>query len=345
MMKKQDEIAEIIKERIRDGIYVPGVRLPAETIMADELGVNKITLNKAVAKLIADGLLIRGRSTRDGTFVREGSEVLPKGTITVMLRNLDSFRMRMISGITDAAARNNYLPVILNPSVETIELAVAKAKAGGTKGILSLAYNFADDGTFPIVFADCDLLPQKEKHFCVNCDSKNGGILLADKLLEAGHREIVYVANTTQIGLRENPRCSQFFERLAENGIKDSAARFYSIAHPENTFPRLLRKILQEHPKVTAIAAENDSLVMYLRKHAADMGQKFPPVTYVGFGDIQEYQRIDPFPTIDQGPYHIAEEAVETLVGLIEGRIPISKPFTKIIPVELKGAELIRQVK
>lgn len=95
---------------------------------------------------------------------------------------------------------------------------------------------------------------------------------------------------------------------------------------------------------MTAIAAESDYIVMHLRKHAADMGSAFPAgVTYTGFGDIAEYQRFDPFPTISQEPYELGDTAVETLVSIAEGKTDLSSPFTRIIPVELKGENYIRR--
>ena len=342
-VRKQDEIVKILRERIREGIYVPGVRLPSEAILADELGVNKVTLNKAVSRLISEGILIRGSSTRDGTFVREDGCLIPKGTITAVFYHLDSFGMRILRGVVDAAARNNYLPVLLNPEPKNMNHAVSKARAGGTLGILYVASDGPNDGSFPTVYVDCDLLPRKEKYFCVNCDSRNGGVMLADALLAAGHREIIYVANS-QISIRENPRCSHFFQRLEAAGISP-AGRFYSIAEPENIYPHLLRRIAFEHPGVTAIAAETDYIATALRKHAAELRDMFPAnVTFTGFGDISEYQMIDPFPTITQNPYELGSAGVEILASIIEGRTPLSAPFLKEIPVELKGADLIRRI-
>ena len=342
-VRKQDEIAGILRKRIQEGIYVPGVRLPSEVILAEELGVNKVTLNKAVSRLISEGLLIRGSSTRDGTFVREEGCLIPGGTITAVFYHLDSFGTQILKGIVNAAARNNYLPVLLCPDPKNMNHAVSKARAAGTRGIIYVASDGPNDGTFPTVYVDCDLLPRKEKYFCVNCDSTHGGVMMADALLAAGHREIVYVANS-QISIRENPRCFHFFKRLETAGIA-VAGRFYSIAEPENIYPLLLRRIAAEHPGVTAIAAENDYIAATLRETAAELGNAFPAnVTYTGFGDIQEFQRIHPFPTITQNPYELGSPAVEILSSVIEGRIPLSAPFLQEIPVELKGAERIRQL-
>ena len=152
--------------------------------------------------------------------------------------------------------------------------------------------------------------------------------MMADALLAAGHREIVYVANS-QISIRENPRCFHFFKRLETAGIA-VAGRFYSIAEPENIYPLLLRRIAAEHPGVTAIAAENDYIAATLRETAAELGNAFPAnVTYTGFGDIQEFQRIHPFPTITQNPYELGSTAVEILSSVIEGRILFPLLFSR----------------
>ena len=57
---KKDEIKKILIEEIRAGRYPTNVRLPSEYELADRLGVNRITLNKAVGELVADGWLRRG---------------------------------------------------------------------------------------------------------------------------------------------------------------------------------------------------------------------------------------------------------------------------------------------
>ncbi|SCL28109.1 transcriptional regulator, GntR family [Micromonospora pallida] len=62
-----DRTATRLRELIRDGVFAPGARLPAEPELARRLGVSRPTLRAAVTELIADLLLVRRRGV--GTFV------------------------------------------------------------------------------------------------------------------------------------------------------------------------------------------------------------------------------------------------------------------------------------
>ena len=66
------KIGRLLRDRIRDGVYVPGQRLPSEPEMAKELGVSRATLRTALAQLSAENLISRKQG--DGTFVSNYAE-------------------------------------------------------------------------------------------------------------------------------------------------------------------------------------------------------------------------------------------------------------------------------
>jgi GntR family transcriptional regulator len=66
------QIADLLRKRIDDGTYPPGSVLPSEPQLADELGVNRITVNRAVSLLRSAGYVKVRRGS--GTTVRK----LPK---------------------------------------------------------------------------------------------------------------------------------------------------------------------------------------------------------------------------------------------------------------------------
>jgi GntR family transcriptional regulator len=69
-----EQVNRIIRDRIQDGIYPPGGRLPSETDLAVEFGISRATLRLAIAPLVSDGLLLRKQG--DGTYVnKRGWEV------------------------------------------------------------------------------------------------------------------------------------------------------------------------------------------------------------------------------------------------------------------------------
>lgn len=68
------QIAEIIKFRILRGEYPPGTRIPSVRELAQEAAVNPNTMQRALALLKSEGLLITRRTT--GRTVTEHQELI-----------------------------------------------------------------------------------------------------------------------------------------------------------------------------------------------------------------------------------------------------------------------------
>lgn len=62
-----EQLAEILRQRIADGTYPPGSRIPPLTALEAESGLSPMTVRRAV-RLLADQGLVRSRAGR-GTFV------------------------------------------------------------------------------------------------------------------------------------------------------------------------------------------------------------------------------------------------------------------------------------
>lgn len=66
------EVAEEIAARVHDGHYTSAQRLPSEYDLADEFGVSRLTVRKAIDALVKQQLLIK--DPRKGTYVMEPAE-------------------------------------------------------------------------------------------------------------------------------------------------------------------------------------------------------------------------------------------------------------------------------
>ena len=67
------QIADELRARINDGTYPAGTPLPSEQRLADELGVSRVTINKALTLLRASGDVKVRRGA--GTYVRSLSRI------------------------------------------------------------------------------------------------------------------------------------------------------------------------------------------------------------------------------------------------------------------------------
>src|SRR5215470_8126982 len=61
------QTAEVLRSRIVQSVWKQGDRLPSENQLCEEFGVSSITMRRAVATLVAEGLLVRLQGK--GTFV------------------------------------------------------------------------------------------------------------------------------------------------------------------------------------------------------------------------------------------------------------------------------------
>ncbi len=63
------QLATILRARIESGEYPPGRPIPSENQLAQQTGLARATVRKAIAQLTADGLVqgVQGR----GVFVKE----------------------------------------------------------------------------------------------------------------------------------------------------------------------------------------------------------------------------------------------------------------------------------
>src|SRR5262245_49533648 len=72
--KLQTHISNILRERIRQGVYTPYMRLPGHLRLAREFGVSSITSNRALKMLRDEGLIFRNE--RNGSYVSPVSHQL-----------------------------------------------------------------------------------------------------------------------------------------------------------------------------------------------------------------------------------------------------------------------------
>jgi DNA-binding GntR family transcriptional regulator len=63
------QVNQILRERIRREIYSPGSRLPSESELSLEFDVSRATIRTVLARLAAEGLILRKQG--DGTYVNE----------------------------------------------------------------------------------------------------------------------------------------------------------------------------------------------------------------------------------------------------------------------------------
>ena len=70
---KFQEIANKIEQRVAEGIYVSSQKLPSEYDLADEFQCSRLTVRKAIERLISQNLLIKEKGK--GTYVMKRPKI------------------------------------------------------------------------------------------------------------------------------------------------------------------------------------------------------------------------------------------------------------------------------
>jgi len=159
--------------------------------------------------------------------------------------------------------------------------------------------------------------PASKHTFSTVCaDNESGGALAARYLLGLGHRKIAHITGPRQHG-NLSDRTRGFVRALqsAKNPVKPI------VLHGKFNFDggtELTRKLLDEHPAVTAIFAANDVMAFGVVQAVLDRGLRIPAdLSLIGFDNI-EFSVIvhPPLTTIHQPKYEMGSAAVDILLRL-----------------------------
>ena len=120
-MPLYERVRQAIATSISDGTYVPGDRLPSEARLAEELGVNRLTVRRAIEELARAGVVESRQGS--GTYVSAPIVRLPLS----QRLSTDS----LVAGITAQISERGY-------TYEDVLLAAAKIPAGRLNKSLEL---------------------------------------------------------------------------------------------------------------------------------------------------------------------------------------------------------------
>ena len=172
-----NQVEDLLRGRIREGIYAPGERLPSESELSEELGVSRATVRTVLAKLAVNGLILRKQG--DGTYVNARVE-----KISAHLGNVWDFICLIES--------NGFSPSIQVISKE-IRLATEKEaellSVEPGEQLLSLQRLFRADDK-PVILTQ-NIFPLSLLR--VPADEVDGGLHIRDILQNYFYQEIAFV--------------------------------------------------------------------------------------------------------------------------------------------------------
>jgi DNA-binding transcriptional regulator YhcF (GntR family) len=197
--KKYEKIISTVRERILNGEYPAGMRLPGQNALALEFDVSPITTKRALNELQSSGFI--ERRPRSGSYVAEHPRILSEINIVIgsHIENEHVWLMSYWQGIEAAAAKLNipcHLMRVDNPTFQTRVL-----EGPDSQGVVLLSFEDRDIidqlnvRKIPYVVGECEA---KQASYNVFINRRRAAADITRLMMHDGAEKITFFGNLTQ---------------------------------------------------------------------------------------------------------------------------------------------------
>ena len=328
---KKDKVYLQLKQRILSGDFAPGTRLPRELEFSRELGVAKVTLRSALARLESEGLVERLPSK--GTFV---SGEKSRNLILVVIPQVAGLHypcQYIVPGITAAAAEAGYRVDFC--FVENLrELGTVKAveylKRKDIFGTLLIDSTYLGHEKELEIFHRLGR-PILLVHPKMNDHEVTGFSTLVTDTRQAWRAGLAHLAESGSENVRilELKNGSREWDALEYPGLfrqlgLDPAGKLSCASEMDQESIRAaLEDLLREDPEVQAIFCYSDFYAIRAMRVLTAAGMRVPEdVAVMGYCGYPGNVMLDPpLSTVDLRYMNIGRTAVELLPQCPEGKV------------------------
>jgi len=331
---KRCQATEKIRDWIVNGKFLRGALLPSERVLADELGVSRPTLRRAIEPLVHEGILenLPGR----GTLLPENP--LPNGSADndwkVLALVLPDIANRFFSEVAESieytALQRGYQILLCNsrhqPHLE--EFHIRQIVTHRVKGVIlahdphqevSGSLELLHRAGIPTVLlfstareADCD---------SVVLDDRAGVDQALRYLTSLGHRRIAFCRPLP--GPDPHPREIHFRDLMRRSEELHGECYLDIVGKSDPEIQETLRAIVDDQDAPTACLAGNDNAALMLMTNLAALNVPVPALfSVVGFDNLRFVQHLPvPLTTIDQPKQEMGRRAAELLFERIQAGV------------------------
>ena len=330
------QVQAVLRELVQSGRLASGAKIAAETQIADVLGVSKMTVNKALLALAAEGVFVRevGR----GTFVAvpDKNAIAAQKTVAVSFvegaRNvLDSdYYGAVYRGISDALNASSGTRLFIPPDgVSDYEREQAQNPANARLVVAPRLESVASlnalwQAGLPVVVLGASwpelLMP------CVDADNAGGAKTAVSHLVNQGHKHIALLfAEPETANTQDRIRGFEVALRAANlPADPESQVEAEAVWKAGQSARRQIAGLVRGEwgPPVTAIFAAGYYLSLEAMNAVRGAGLRVPDdVSVVGFDDPLSAQLMYPPLTTVRPPLHaMGKRAGELLLDLLRGK-------------------------
>lgn len=317
---------------LKDGKYEAGKKLPSENELVERFNASRPTVGRALAQLESDGLIERRAGS--GTFVRIANrqDTFIFGLLIPSLGATEIFEP-ICRGISMARVGGHH-DLLWGPTISPGASEEAQAEelcryyirrgvtgvffaplelTGGKDEVNARITNAFDEAGIPVVLLDRDIceFPKRSRFDLVGIDNRRAGFVIAEHVLEAGARRIVFFArpNSAPTVNARTLGCGDAI-RLRNDPSLQVTTR---IGNPSNC--EEIRELINEF-RPDAIVCANDITAGQIMTSLNVLGIRVPSEMKVtGMDDIRYAQILQtPLTTIQQPCLDIGAAALSTML-------------------------------
>lgn len=246
--------------------------------------------------------------------------IIPTMENAVFARGLQAFQEELErNGITLLVASSSYRPEMEEKQVQSLV-------ARGADALLLIGhdrtpdtYEFLEKRQIPYVIAWVH--DDSETRNSIGFDNRKAMKMLANKVLDYGHRSLGLITARPDDNDRARHRLEGIRDAMVERGLNKEALQIvettYSISHGAEA----LSQLLQSSNKPTAVLCGNDVLAAGALKEARKLGLKVPEdISITGFDDIEIAEIVTPTLTTVHVPHlNMGKGAAKLLLAMRNG--------------------------
>lgn len=331
------QIVDDLKSKIASKELKAGDQLGSQAELSATYGVSLITVKKALATLINDGIIFS--RVGKGTFVAQPTIDTHRNehpTIGLVIQDIRSpFFSRVMHSVEDAAYKVGYHVLISSSSgrAEKEEAQIARFRKFGVNGMIIASMSHKHHATptirkmlhegFPFVMVS--YIADEDVPF-VGSDHEQGGYLATEYLVKEGYQRIGYI-NGEPGNMVGELRRRGYEKALKAHGRRvdrrlQFQLRMRGEKHDYQSGYEIGKKFRGLSVKPDAVFVYNDLSAVGFEEAILGQGLRIPDdIAIVGFDDIDrgEYAQV-PLTTMRQPTALIGMHAVELLVKLMTGK-------------------------
>lgn len=355
---KYYELMEELKQRIIDGVYKPGEKLPSENELSSTYHVSRQTVRKAIEILTNAGYVYaeHGRGTFCSELVRHTKQSHNIAVVTTYLS--DYIFPRVIKGIDEVFTEQGYSIILKNTNnsrtneARCLEELLKKDIDGmiiePSKSQIfcrhTNLYKQMDEYQIPYVFIQGSFMQMDGKPK-VLLDDVKGGYLVTKHLIDLGHKHIVGVFKADDSQGQNRHR--GYVRALQEAGLMydpDNVIWFYTEDRKVHPYGCILQMI-KENRQIDGIVCYNDQIAMEVLKALEKAGKKVPEdISLTGYDN--SYLARGPLyslTTVSHPQEELGKMAAGLLLQLIQSPDSVKEKTILIEPKLVKGTSCKRR--